>query len=128
MIIGVDLAITIAMATPGLSRLFVAALDALGGVTGWAAPIPHVTSFLMFCLNLAGVLGVAWNSARWVTASYELARMDAVARLVVAALIVYYVVALGVTPVLLLFVVTELFGSLVQFRVRPLVDGRVGRT
>jgi len=61
-----------------------------------------------------GVLGVVWAFVRLRTPTAELARMDSVARLVVAALIVHAITA-GATPVLWLFVLTEIGGSALQF-------------
>jgi hypothetical protein len=119
-IIGFDLLMTAWLAIPGLSDWFIQLIDRIGVITGWAAPLAPFDPFAMFMVNLAGVLGVAWNWARWRSASYELAKLDAAARLAVAALILYYVFVLGVTPVILLFVISEVFGSLVELRLQPL--------
>lgn len=118
-IIGFDLLVTAWLALPGAAGLFLDLLDALGRWSGLAPPIEPFDPLQLFMVNLAGILGVTWNWTRWHTASYDLAKIDAVARIAVAALIVYYVVAMGATPVLLLFMVSELSGSAVEFRLRP---------
>lgn len=115
-----DLIVTACLALPGISQLFLQIIDLLGRYTGLAAPLPDFDPFQMFMVNLAGVMGVAWNGLRWKTPVYRLVRFDAWARLAVAALILYYVLLWDVTPVLLLFVFSELFGSVVEFRLKPL--------
>lgn len=70
----------------------------------------------MMFVHIMGVLGVIWATARLHIPSPFLARTDALARLAVAALIVY-AMAEGTTPVLWLFVATEIGGSAVQFAV-----------
>jgi hypothetical protein len=67
-------------------------------------------------LNLMGVLAVCWNGARAALGSVDLARIDVPARLVVSLLVTGYVVFDGVPPVLLVFVVTEVAGAIVQGR------------
>lgn len=67
---------------------------------------------LMF-VNIMGVLGVIWAIARLTIPTEELARLDALGRIVVAALIIH-AITWGATPVLWLFVMTELAGSVAQ--------------
>lgn len=112
--IGFDLVITAMLAVPGLSSVFIAVIDRLGQISGWASALAPFDPFQMFMVNLAGMLGVAWNCARWRTASWELARMDLIAKGAVAALILFYVFVHEATPVLLLFVVTEVVGGVIQ--------------
>lgn len=66
-------------------------------------------------VNIAGVLGVLWVGFRICISSTALARADAWRRLVVAALIAYYVLPQGVTPLVLVFVATEIAGASAQF-------------
>lgn len=114
-----DLAVTALLALPGISHAFIRVIDWLGSASGLAAPLQALPAFAMFFVNLAGVLGVCWNLMILRSASYEMIRVNIVARWVVAALILYYVLAQQVTPVLLLFVVSEIFGSAVELRARP---------
>jgi hypothetical protein len=114
-----DLAVTAWFAVPGLAGLFIRLVDVLGTTTGLAEPLPPFTAFNLFLLNLAGVLGVCWNWAILRTRAFALYQINWVARLVVAALIVYYVVLRDVTPVILVFAVSEVFGSLVEMRLEP---------
>lgn len=113
-----DLVVTGTLAVPGLSHGFVALVSYLGVVTGLAAPIEPFSSFAMFLVNLAGVLGVCWNLAILRTRADLLIRYNIIARWAVAALIVYYVLAQGMSPVVLLFVISEIGGSLVEMRAR----------
>ncbi|ULQ47704.1 hypothetical protein JN531_005305 [Flagellatimonas centrodinii] len=113
-----DLVVTAILAVPGLSHGFVALVSYLGVVTGLAAPIEPFSSFAMFLVNLAGVLGVCWNLAILRTRADLLIRYNIIARWAVAALIVYYVLAQGMSPVVLLFVISEIGGSLVEMRAR----------
>lgn len=117
--ISFDLLVTLCLAVPGASTLFIDTVSALGVMSGLSAPLPPFGAFEMFMVNLAGVLGVCWNGVYLRTASFTMARVNAVARLAVSALILYYVLALGVTPVLLLFLVSEVFGSVLEFRLQP---------
>lgn len=71
---------------------------------------------LMF-VNIMGVLGVIWAIARLTNPTEELARLDALGRMVVAALIIH-AITWGATPVLWLFVMTELAGSVAQLMKR----------
>lgn len=118
-LVSFDLAITAWFAVPGLAELFIALVDGIGTQLGLAQPLPPFTPFNLFLLNLAGVLGVCWNWAILRTRAIALYRINWVARLFVAALILYYVVLRDVTPVILLFAFTEVFGSLVEMRLKP---------
>ena len=68
----------------------------------------------MFLLNLAGVMAAVWAIARLTTQTPRLARLDVWRHVVVAALIVYYILLRDQTPVLLLFVLTELAAAIWQ--------------
>lgn len=116
-----DLAVTALLALPGISHGFIRVIDWLGTSSGLAPPLEPLPAFAMFMVNLAGVLGVCWNLTILRTQSYEMIRVNIVARWVVAALILYYVFAAQATPVLLLFVVSEIVGSLVELRARPVL-------
>ena len=112
-----DLLLTLPFALPVVAPAVVATLAWLDRALGIATPMEPLGNLGLLFLNLMGVLAVCWNGARAVTGSAELGRIDVPARGVVAVLIVGYVVAGGVTPLLLVFVATELGGALVQGRV-----------
>ena len=97
-----------------MASAVVAALAWLDRTLGLATPMEPLGNLGLLFLNLMGVLAVCWNGARATTGSRELAHIDVPARCVVALLIVGYVLAGGVTPLLLAFVATELGGALVQ--------------
>ncbi len=113
-----DLLVTGILAVPGLSHGFIALVSYLGVITGLAAPIEPFSPFAMFLVNLAGVLGVCWNFAILRTRADLLIRYNIIARWAVAALILYYVLGEGLSPVVLLFVVSEVGGSLVEIHAR----------
>ena len=110
----VDLLLTLPFALPLVAGGVVDALAWIDRVLGLATPMAPLGNLGLLFLNLMGVLAVCWNGARATTGSHDLARIDIPARCVVSLLIVGYVLAGGVTPLLLVFVVTELFGALVQ--------------
>ncbi len=112
-----DLFLTLPFALPLVAPAVVQLIVWLDGALGLATPMDPLGGLGALFLNLTGVLAVCWNGARAVTGSVELARIDVPARGVVAALVVGYVVLGGLTPLLLVFVVTELAGALVQARV-----------
>jgi hypothetical protein len=111
-----DLFLTLPFALPVVAPAVVGAIIWLDRTLGLATPMDPLGNLGTFFLNLMGVLAVCWNGARAVSGSTELGRIDVPARGVVAALIVGYVILGGVTPLLLVFVVTELGGAPVQGR------------
>lgn len=113
---GLDLAVTLPFALPFIAEALIVGIYLLDGLLGLATPALYFETgpFGMMFVHIMGVLGVVWALARLRTPTAELARMDAVARLVVAALIIY-AIASGATPILWLFVATEIGGSALQF-------------
>lgn len=92
-------------------------LGVLLDVNAWFGGQAHTADFsgfgLLF-LCLTGTLGVTWALARLIRPGWWLGMIDAVARLWVGALIVYFVFAHGVPGILLLFVISEWAGGLHQ--------------
>lgn len=115
-----DLLVTAIFAVPGLAEAFIGLISYVGVNLGLAQRIAEFPPMAMFMVNLAGVLGVCWNLSILQTRADVLLRINIVARWFVAALIVYYVAIRGMTPVLLLFVLSEIGGSLVEIRARRL--------
>ena len=120
---GFDLLVTGCLAVPPFARAFLrilfagdAALD-LGSLRVEFHPVHWLF------VNLAGVLGVLWAVARLRTPTPELALLDVVGRLAVAAVILHATGAEGMTPLLHGFVASELLGAAAQYiavrRVRP---------
>jgi len=71
---------------------------------------------LMF-VNMMGLLGTIWALARIGSPTEELSRLDAIGRIIVAALIIH-AITWGATPVFWVFVGTELIGSALQYKRR----------
>jgi hypothetical protein len=111
-----DVALTLPFAIPVVAERVVLWLLDVDHLLGFATPAPQLEPLALLFMNLMGVIAVVWNWARVRAKTTDLAVMDVPARCVVAALIVFYVAVMRVTPLLLLFVVTELGGAIVQHR------------
>jgi len=79
--------------------------------------IPRFDAVSLMFVNIMGILGVIWALARIGSPNDELSRLDALGRIIVAALIIH-AITWGATPILWAFVATELIGSALQFRRR----------
>lgn len=112
-----DLVVTGALALPPLARLFVALVYSLNERFGGAATAPAFEPIHWLFVCLAGALGVLWATVRLLRPLAWLGLADAVARVWVAGLIVYFVVAEGAPLVLLGFAVTEQAGAIHQLMV-----------
>lgn len=112
---GLDMAVTLPFALPFVAEALIAAIYFLDRALGFDTPsiLFEMRPLAMMFVHIMGVLGVVWALARLCMPSPLLARIDATARLVVAALIVY-AIAQGATPVLWLFVLTEIGGCIGQ--------------
>ena len=113
-----DLAVTLPFALPFIAEAVIALIYILDRWLGFGTPavLFEMSPLAMMFVHIMGVLGVVWALARLRIPSPFLARTDALARLAVAGLIVYAMTE-GATPVLWLFVATEVGGSAVQFAV-----------
>lgn len=110
-----DLVVTGLLAVPWLSDHVLALLLTWFGLDG--SPGDHSFDPLMMAfVNLAGILGVLWNGRRYVAPTVELVRWDMWGRVVVAALLGFYVVAEDLPSILLLFVASELAGAVAERR------------
>jgi hypothetical protein len=114
-----DLLATACLAVPGFETRFTDALMQLDTLFGFATPVAPLTPLGLLFANLAGALGVLWALARLAWPLRRLVGADAVARLAVAALIAYSIRSRGTTPVLWIFVATELLGAALQAWVLP---------
>ena len=111
-----DMAITLPFALPLIATELITIIYFIDRSLGFGTPptMFDMGPLAILFVHIMGVLGVVWALARlWLT-SPLLARIDAIARLAVTALIVS-AIAQGATPVLWLFVLTEIGGSAIQF-------------
>ncbi|HEY0973905.1 MAG TPA: hypothetical protein VGE57_05380 [Solimonas sp.] len=111
-----DLIVTASLAIPVASEYVMAWLLSGFGFAGAASdwlPLPLTTALF---LNLAGLLGVLWNGYRVLNPEPLLVRMDQWGRIVVAAVLAWYLLARGAPVVLWLFVASELAGSIIEWR------------
>ena len=111
-----DLSITAPLAVPFVGGWTFRRLLDLGDALRLPGTTLPLDAHHLLLLNLTGLLAALWNYARLRGPTVELARLDVPARLAVAALIAGYVVFTQASPVLLLFVATELGGAVVQSR------------
>lgn len=109
-----DLLVTLPFALPIVAQRVVYALFDLDEWLGLGTVMPRLDSLHLLFINLMGILAVLWNLARVRSRGTELAQMDVWGRCAVALWIVGYVLFSRVTPVLLLFVVTELGGAWIE--------------
>ena len=106
----------LSLALPFTAPLFISGLYWLNGLLGRVSTAPAFDPLALFFVNLSGVLVLVWVAARLLHPVGVLALVDAVGRLLVSALIAYYIVVEGAIPVLWLFVGTEMAGAIAQGR------------
>lgn len=111
---GLDLVITATLVLPPVAGWLISMLLTANSFLGGAATLDDVSGFGMLFVCMTGALGVLWASARLLRPTWIMGACDAVARLWIGALIVYFVFARGVPAILLLFVVSEWAGGLHQ--------------
>jgi len=118
-----DLAVTGCLAIPRLARVFIQVLFAGDAALDLGSLRVEFRPLHWLFVNLAGVLGVLWALVRLRTPTPELALLDVGGRLAIAALILHATAAEGMTPLLHVFVATELGGAVTQYwavrRARP---------
>ena len=112
---GFDLAVTGCLAIPPLARAFVHVLFAGDAALGLGSLRVEFHPLHWLFVNLAGVLGVLWAVVRLRTPTADLALLDVGGRLAVAALILHATAAEGMTPLLHVFVASELGGAVAQY-------------
>ncbi|HEX7777197.1 MAG TPA: hypothetical protein VF449_11795 [Parvibaculum sp.] len=112
-----DLAITAPFVVPYLAEALISLIYRIDAALGYDTPLLEFGALQMMFVNIMGVLGVIWALVRLRDPNEELARIDALGRLIVAALIIH-AITWGATPLLWAFVATELLGSLAQLRRR----------
>lgn len=116
-----DLAVTLPFAIPFVAEAAIALIYRADAAMGFATPPGAFGPAQMMFVHIMGVLGVVWALARLREPVETLARLDGLGRIMVAALILH-AINWGATPVLGLFIATELAGSIAQ-----LVGRRDGR-
>ena len=122
-----DFAVTLPVALAFIADAMIVLLYGIGRGLDLGAPalLFEMGPLAMMFVHIMGVLGVVWALARLRNLSPDLTRIDAFARIAVAVLIVYAMME-GATPVLWLFVATEIAGSIVEFMALRKPDERTG--
>jgi hypothetical protein len=112
---GFDLAVTGCLAIPPFAQAFLRLLFAGDAALDLGSLRVEFHPLHWLFVHLAGVLGVLWAVARLRTPTPELALLDVVGRLAVAAVILHATRAEGMTPLLHVFVASELLGAAAQY-------------
>lgn len=113
----IDLPIVTVMAIPGLSHGLFDLIGGLDTLLGFGQGVGDWSPMAWLFLNVAGVLGVLWALMRLgQSENRALCGLDAWGRLAVAALVIGYVTLGGVTPVVLVFLISGLAGAAFEFR------------
>lgn len=114
----IDGGVAVCLGLPVTAHAFVALLYRSNGWLGSgldAASVPPTFApihWLLACL--CGAMVGVWALARLLWPSPQLAFLDTLGRVWVAALIVFFVAVAGAPPVLLVFVVSEVAGAVAQ--------------
>lgn len=111
---GLDLLITGLLVLPPVAGWFIDLLMQINGWFGGRTLLTDASGFAMLFVGMTGSLGVVWAIARLLAPTRRLGAIDAVARLWVGGLIVYFVFFRNVPGILLLFVIAEWAGSVHQ--------------
>lgn len=106
----------LSLALPFTAPLFLGFLYWLNGLLGGASTAPAFDPLALFFVNLSGMMVLVWVAARLLHPVGVLALVDAVGRVLVSALIAWYILIEGAIPVLWLFVGTEMAGAIAQGR------------
>ena len=112
---GFDLAVAGCLAIPPFAHAFLGILFAGDAALELGSLRVEFHPLHWLFVNLAGVLGVLWAVARLRTPTPELALLDVVGRMAVAAVILHATRAEGMTPLLHVFVASELLGAAAQY-------------
>lgn len=110
LLICIDLAVCAALALPRLSTQFLAVLSYLNGLAEFGGGPLNFPVEAFFFVNLAGVFGVAYNVIMLKSNDVGVHLINNGARLVVVALLAFYIGFQGLPQIFLFFVLTELLG------------------
>lgn len=113
----VDVALIGPMAIPGVSHLIIDLILWLDAVLGLDSAVQSMTPMGMLFMNVVGVLAISWCVVRIRAPSVLLGWVDVIARLAVSVLILLYIIFWGITPVVLLFLASEMIGATLEWRV-----------
>ena len=112
----VDAAVSYTLALPPLAEHFLSALYFLNGKLGGDPTVPEFPPIQLFFVCLTGSLVCIWCLARYLKPIGLFALIDGWGRVWISALIIYFVAFAGAPRVLLVFVLTEMAGAVVQLR------------
>lgn len=113
-----DLAITLPLAIPYVGEWVITLIYRLDYALGWYTGFPLLNPVSMLFIHVTGVLGIVWALARLHDPSEFNTRIDAIGRLAVSVLIMLAIYQ-GATPIIGLFLISELSGFLAERLWRP---------
>jgi len=113
-----DLAITLPFALPFIGEGIIRLLYRLDFMLGWQTAFPILDPVAIMFIHITGLLGVIWALGRLHDPSEFNARIDSLGRLAVSVLILLAIYQ-GATPLIAIFLVTELSGVLAERLYRP---------
>lgn len=106
-----DLWLTTPLALPFFSEIYISILHAMHVALGLQGAVPGFAPIHWAFINIVGVMAVMWALVRLRYPIREFALTDAYARITIAAILVFWIWQ-GATPMLTLFVATEIGGAL----------------
>lgn len=106
-----DLILTWPFAFPFIAEFYVSLMYWLHHAVALDSDLPAFAPMHWVFVNIMGVLAVLWAYIRIRYTTEYLGRADAFARLFVTLLLLYWII-MGATPVLMLFITTEIGGAL----------------
>ena len=110
----VDSNVTYTFAIPPIAERFIGLLYRVDRWLGGSAVLPAFDAIHMLFVCLFGVMVSIWVVARLVRPIGIFALVDGYGRIVVSALLLYFILVLGAPRVLLFFVFTEMLGAVAQ--------------
>jgi len=109
-----DLVLTALLVAPASAAWFIDIIYRAGTLLGDSATPPPFSALHWFFVSLAGVLGVLWALGRIWMPDGRLALLDAVGRLLVSAMIAFFVAGMGAPRGLLIIIASEFLGAISQ--------------
>lgn len=109
-----DVVLLLPFAIPGLVSLALTQLQGLHEALELSGQFPAFSPLHLLFLNIMASISVVWGVMRLRDPRSEYGLYDCAMRFAIASTILYYVLAAGVSSLMVTFIVGELFWALVQ--------------
>lgn len=113
----IDLLLVGPMAIPPVAYLVITVFTKVDEALGLASPLPLITDMGYLFMSVTGVLATVWSLSRMKEPTRLNIKLDAYARLAVAALLIYCWMLVGPSIIFGLFLITEIGGAALQLRI-----------